>query len=176
MDGMEQPKFATRVLKEQPDLVEFVSRAGQETKKRITMSQLSQQEVHGIYIKGKMLAGFAFEPSPYTNTFLGLKENEKVAGIGSFWISRTERSRLLIHYTAAIVLSSLIGKKRKLEYIVFSSSNSKVHDICDVLRFERISFKSQPLLEKDPCWVYLVRLSWMNFFRFMRLIFTKPQV
>lgn len=184
---MSKSNFESRQLKKREDHIEFIKCfSGKENKSKIDVDWLSRQEVHGVYINNKLQAGFVYEGFPLSNTFHDVDDKErslflakhaenpkKILGLTCFWISNSERTNFLIKYTWAIFLSSLILKKTRLRYLVFTSTNSKLNAICEDQHIDKISSKK---IKRGISSTFLIKTSWFNLFKFIKLIMTKPKL
>jgi hypothetical protein len=183
---MAKSNFDSRKLKNREDHIEFVK--GISTKDnqfKVDLDWLNRQEVHGVYIDNKLRAGFVYESLPLSNTLQDMDEEgrslflakhsakpNKILGVTCFWISNSGRTRFLINYTWAIFLASLILKIARLRYIVFTSKNDRMTAIFENQSANKIFQKK---MKKSVSSTFLIEMSWLNLFKFVRLIFTRPK-
>lgn len=184
---MSKSNFESRQLKKREDHIEFIKCfSAKENQSKIDLDWLNRQEVHGVYINNKMQAGFVYESLPLSNTFQDMDDEtrslflakhgenpQRILGVTCFWISNSDRTRFLINYTWAIFLASLLLKKTRLRYVVFTSTNAKLNAICEDQNIDKIFSKK---IKRSISSTFLIKTTWFNLFKFVKLIMTKPKM
>lgn len=184
---MPKSNFDSRQLKNREDYIEFIKcHSAKDNQSKLDLDWLNKQEVHGVYINNKLRAGFVYESLPLSNTLQDMDDEgrlsflathsakpKSILGVACFWISNSDRTRFLINYTWAIFLASLILKMTRLRYIVFTSTNDRINAIFENQRANKIFHKKMKRRIRST---FLIEISWLNLFKFVRLIFTRPKM
>lgn len=184
---MTKSNFDSRQLKNREDHIEFLKCfSAKDNQSKIDLDWLNRQEVHGVYINNKLQAGFVYESLPLSNTIRDMDDEarslflaehsanpKRILGVTCFWISNSDRTRFLINYTWSTFLASLIFKITRLRYIAFTSTDDKMNAIFENQHIDKIFSKK---VKKRISSTFLIKITWVNLFKFVKLIFTKPKM
>lgn len=180
--------YDSRLLTCREEYLEFSKKiSGKKGKEKVDLDWLSQQQVYGIFINGELQGGVVHESPPLYRTLHDIPKEERepllikhcrsperAIGLTCFWFSKPQNANYIFRCTLASLLASLI-LKRKLRYIIFSTSHDKLNAICEKMHLEQIFSKRTNIKTSQVVSsTYLIKRNWFNFFRFMKFILVKP--